>query len=721
MQEMHIVESIVKRGDKVYRYVRLVQSYRRKKDGMPAQKVLLNLGDLPAHEVENLKLALAASREGERVVSTDAPEKLVAGSVQANLRYLDIAVACQIWREWGLSRLLLELSGGAESDVPLDQVVMALATQRCVAPGSKLSAERWFPTTALPELLRVEASSFNNSRIHRVLAKLAELDKPLQKRLSALYLKREGAHRALFLDVTDTWFVGRGPELAQRGKTKEGLVRKRIGIVLLCNQDGYPLRWGVVSGLCTDGDAMAELLGELRRVSWIGKVPLVCDRAMGKAGHLVDLATSGLRFVTALPVNEIEAYSNEIPHAPFASVELTGELEADIQAVAALAANAGMQPLPGGLWAADLGLVSRGAGPQPAEAPPSPRQALLLAMRLQDAVDTGRARSVSGAGKEEGMADSTARNMMRLLKLPADVRQRITAGEAESLTASALRKISTLEQPDEQRTAFESALALAEARARRARTTPPTPEKRLSAFDVRAVAYFNPQMFVEQRGLAERKRAALYAYVADLNLRLASPGSRRNEVNIRAEIDQRLRRHDLVSLFEIEVYRESLGERSYLQARLRLQHTPWQRRRRYDGFFVLVTHPELDLTPDAVAALYRSKDAAEKDFQTIKSVVELRPVRHRTDDKVRAHVSLCMLALLLERTLEKRLAERGLPLTAPAAFEQLETCHLNLLTIADKTVYTITRPTDEQRQILRALGLETLVDDREVNEAITPR
>jgi len=42
---------------------------------------------------------------------------------------------------------------------------------------------------------------------------------------------------------------------------------------------------------------------------------------------------------------------------------------------------------------------------------------------------------------------------------------------------------------------------------------------------------------------------------------------------------------------------------------------------------------------------YRAKDAVETDFQVIKSLIKLRPVRHRTDAKVRAHVTLCMLAL----------------------------------------------------------------------------
>src|SRR5512147_1301077 len=45
------------------------------------------------------------------------------------------------------------------------EVICALTIQRCVAPGSKLYAQRWFPRTALPELLGVAPAQFHNTRI----------------------------------------------------------------------------------------------------------------------------------------------------------------------------------------------------------------------------------------------------------------------------------------------------------------------------------------------------------------------------------------------------------------------------------------------------------------------------------------------------------------------------------------------------------------------------
>ena len=143
-----------------------------------------------------------------------------------------------------------------------------------------------------------------------------------------------------------------------------------------------------------------------------------------------------------------------------------------------------------------------------------------------------------------------------------------------------------------------------------------------------------------------------------------------------------------------------------------------RRRRRPDGFTVLVAHPEVSLDAEQLSRTYRAKDAVEHDFHIIKSLVALRPIRHRTDSKVRAHVSLCMLALLVQRTLHAKLTKtRARP---ELAFEALEPCRLNYYA-GRRPVYTLTRPDDEQRSLLRKLGLLRLIDDREVAAVVTAR
>ncbi len=77
-----------------------------------------------------------------------------------------------------------------------------------------------------------------------------------------------------------------------------------------------------------------------------------------------------------------------------------------------------------------------------------------------------------------------------------------------------------------------------------------------------------------------------------------------------------------------------------------------------DGFYVLRTSVGADtLTPRAVVRAYKLLAHAERAFRAMKSPdLEIRPLHHRLEDRVRAHVFLCMLAYAVRFELEQRLA-----------------------------------------------------------------
>ena len=81
---------------------------------------------------------------------------------------------------------MAELLPETESAAPAADVVAALTLQRSVSPGSKLYAQRWLPTTALPELLELRPERFNNTRIHRVLDDLFAATPDTQEHLDDL-------------------------------------------------------------------------------------------------------------------------------------------------------------------------------------------------------------------------------------------------------------------------------------------------------------------------------------------------------------------------------------------------------------------------------------------------------------------------------------------------------------------------------------------------------
>ncbi len=77
-----------------------------------------------------------------------------------------------------------------------------------------------------------------------------------------------------------------------------------------------------------------------------------------------------------------------------------------------------------------------------------------------------------------------------------------------------------------------------------------------------------------------------------------------------------------------------------------------------DGIYVIRTSvPATDLNESAVVASYKQLSQVERAFRTLKSVdLEVRPIFHRKDDRIRAHVLLCMLAYYVVWHMQRSLA-----------------------------------------------------------------
>jgi len=67
-----------------------------------------------------------------------------------------------------------------------------------------------------------------------------------------------------------------------------------------------------------------------------------------------------------------------------------------------------------------------------------------------------------------------------------------------------------------------------------------------------------------------------------------------------------------------------------------------------DGIYVLRTSlPESELAAPEVVRAYKQLKEVERAFRTLKGPLELRPIHHRLEDRVKAHVFLCMLSYYL--------------------------------------------------------------------------
>jgi transposase len=89
---------------------------------------------------------------------------------------------------------------------------------------------------------------------------------------------------------------------------------------------------------------------------------------------------------------------------------------------------------------------------------------------------------------------------------------------------------------------------------------------------------------------------------------------------------------------------------------LRIDKQAVREAEKYDGKYLIRTSDDT-LSAEDVALGYKQLVDIEQAFRTLKSTLELRPMYHRLEDRIRAHVLLSWLALLLVRIVEIRTHE----------------------------------------------------------------
>src|SRR3954453_17971639 len=134
--------------------------------------------------------------------------------------------------------------------------------------------------------------------------------------------------------------------------------------------------------------------------------------------------------------------------------------------------------------------------------------------------------------------------------------------------------------------------------------------------------------------------------------------------------------------------------------RLRIDRAKIAAEAKLDGKFLLSTS-DPDLSAEDVALGYKTLLEAERGFRDLKTTIELRPVFHRLEHRIRAHVLLSWLALLLIRV-----AERQTNQTWRRIALELHRLHLVTLTGPTGTIAPTTELTDPQRELLSATGVQ---------------
>lgn len=226
-------------------------------------------------------------------------------------------VGLELWKRLGLERLFEEVLDTDEADVPWSRVAAVLAINRLCAPGSELSIEqRWYPTTALDDLLHIEEGKLNDSRLYRCLDKLVEHKNRIEGHLKQRYGELFGAQfDVLLYDLTSSYVEGaaEGNPLMRRGYSRDHRPDcKQLVIALVVNVEGFPFSYEVFEGNRADVTTLDEILsaveckyGRARRI-W------VFDRGVVSEENLATLRRRGGQYLVGTPRSKLKSFEQEL-------------------------------------------------------------------------------------------------------------------------------------------------------------------------------------------------------------------------------------------------------------------------------------------------------------------------------------------------------------------------------------------------------------------------
>ena len=125
-----------------------------------------------------------------------------------------------------------------------------------------------------------------------------------------------------------------------------------------------------------------------------------------------------------------------------------------------------------------------------------------------------------------------------------------------------------------------------------------------------------------------------------------------------------------------------------------------------DGKLLLVTNTT-DLAAADVIRRYKALADIERGFRVLKSELEIGPVYHRLPERIRAHATLCFMALILYRVMHMKLKAAKSPYSPERALASLRRIQAHRVRVNGETpIAGLSTMTDEQARVFQALNIK---------------
>jgi transposase len=222
-----------------------------------------------------------------------------------------------LWRQLGLDRFFQERLDADRAEVPWSRVAAVLAINRLCAPGSELAIEeRWYPSTAMEDLLAIPEGKLNDTRLYRCLDKLlpekTRMEQHLKRKYGELF---EAQFEVLLYDLTSTYVEGAAEAnpMMRRGYSRDHRPDcEQLVIALIVNTDGFPFSYEVFNGNRADVSTMEAILRTVERKYGAARRVWVMDRGIVSEANLAAIRKRGGQYLVGTPRSKLKEFEREL-------------------------------------------------------------------------------------------------------------------------------------------------------------------------------------------------------------------------------------------------------------------------------------------------------------------------------------------------------------------------------------------------------------------------
>src|SRR5271156_646480 len=223
----------------------------------------------------------------------------------------------ELWKRLELDRFFEQAVDGECAEVPWSRVAALLAINRLCAPGSELAIEqRWYPSTALDDLLQIEEGKINDTRLYRCLDRILPHKTKLERHLKGRYGELFGAEfDVLLYDLTSTYVEGAAENnpMVRRGYSRDHRPDcEQLVIALIVNNEGFPFSYETFDGNRTDVSTMETILRMVERKYGKARRIWVFDRGIVSEENLEAIRKRDGQYLTGTPRSQMKRFEAEL-------------------------------------------------------------------------------------------------------------------------------------------------------------------------------------------------------------------------------------------------------------------------------------------------------------------------------------------------------------------------------------------------------------------------